>query len=144
MTTPMYQEIADLLRGRIESGEFPPAERLPTEADLQIEYSASRNTIRDAIKQLTTLGLVETKPGQGTFVVTPIDPFVTTLTGDPGTARGGDEGASYASEISDEQREPSFSPVQVEIQDASAEVADGLWIEPGVEVISRHQRRFVN
>jgi GntR family transcriptional regulator len=144
MTTPMYQEIADQLRDRIESGEFAPAERLPTEQELQSQYNASRNTIRDAIKQLTSLSLVETKPGQGTFVVPPIDPFVTTLTGNPVTARGGDEGASYASEISDEHREPSFSPVQVEIQDATQEVADGLWIAPGSEVISRHQRRFVD
>ena len=36
--------------------------------------------MRDAIKWLTTLGLVETKPGQGTFVVRKIDPYVTTLT----------------------------------------------------------------
>ena len=143
MTTPMYQEIADQLRRRIESGEFESGQ-LPTEQELQLQYSASRNTIRDAIKQLTTLGLVETRPGQGTFVVPPIDPFVTTLTGNPGTARGGDEGASYASEISDEQREPSFSLVVVEIQDATPEVASGLWIEPGDEVISRHQRRSVD
>lgn len=144
MTTPMYQDIADQLRERIESEEFESGQ-LPTEQDLQSEYSASRNTIREAIKQLTTLGLVETKPGQGTFVVPPIDPFVTTLTtNNPDTARGGDEGASYASEISDEHREPSFSPVQVEIQDASPEVASGLWIKPDDEVISRHQRRFVD
>ena len=136
MTTPMYQDIADQLRERIESEEFESGQ-LPTEQDLQSEYSASRNTIREAIKQLTTLGLVETKPGQGTFVVPPIDPFVTTLTtNNPDTARGGDEGASYASEISDEHREPSFSPVQVEIQDASPEVASGLWIKPDDEVIS--------
>jgi len=69
MTTPMYREIADELRQQIESGEFEAGGQLPTEQDLQKLYSASRNTIRDAIKQLTTLGLVETRPGQGTFVV---------------------------------------------------------------------------
>ena len=46
MTTPMYRDIADQLRQRIESGEFASDSQLPTEQDLQTEYGASRNTIR--------------------------------------------------------------------------------------------------
>jgi DNA-binding GntR family transcriptional regulator len=95
MTTPMYRKIADQLRRQIKSGEFEAGTQLPTEQDLQKMYGASSNTIRDAIKQLTTLGLVETKPGQGTFVTLKTDPFVTTLTGNPTEGRGGGEGASY-------------------------------------------------
>src|SRR5271157_5507403 len=56
MTTPMYREIADELRQQIESGEFEAGKQLPTEQDLQKLYNASRNTIRDAIKQLINLG----------------------------------------------------------------------------------------
>ena len=63
------------------------------------QYNASRNTVRDAIKWLTTLGLVETRPGQGTFVVEKINPFVTTLTGDPQTGRGGGEGGVHIAEV---------------------------------------------
>jgi len=95
MTTPMYRRIADQLRRQIKSGEFEAGTQLPAEQDLQKMYGASCNTIRDAIKQLTTLGLVETRPGQGTFVTPKIDPFVTTLTGNPTEGRGGGEGASY-------------------------------------------------
>ena len=58
-----------------------PGSRLPTELGLSDAYSASRNTIRDAIKRLTSQGLVETRPGQGTFVTRRIDPFVTVLSG---------------------------------------------------------------
>ena len=61
--------------------------QLPTELELQEQYHASRKTIRDAIKWLITRGLVETRPGQGTFVVEKIDPFVTTLSAASG---GGD------------------------------------------------------
>ena len=53
----------------IESGELPPGSQLPTELELRDRYSASRNTVRDAIKWLTAHDLVETRPGQGTFVV---------------------------------------------------------------------------
>ena len=50
MAPPMYQQIADDLRNKIESGELPPGDQIPTEGDLQKIYNASRNTIRDAIR----------------------------------------------------------------------------------------------
>src|ERR1700760_1753389 len=141
---PMYRRIALDLRTKIDSGEHAQGKRLPTEIELMNRYEASRNTIRDAIKQLTTLGLVETRPGQGTFVVPPIDPFVTTLTGDPTEGGGGGEGTSYASEVEKADRKPSVSKIKVEIQAASDEVAAGLWIPVGTEVISRHRERYID
>ena len=81
---PMYQQIAEDLQAQIESGLLEPGAQLPTELELRDRYNSSRNTIRDAIKRLTSQGLVETRPGQGTFVTRRVDPFVTVLTGDPG------------------------------------------------------------
>ena len=143
MANPMYRQIAEDLRAQIESGKLKPGQQLRTELELREHYSASRNTVRDAIKWLMTLGLVETRPGQGTFVVQKIDPFVTTLTGDP-ASRGASGGTSYLSEVSQRDREPSLSPLQVEIQQASGDVAAGLWIPEGTEVISRHERCFID
>ncbi len=144
MANPMYRQIAEDLRGQIESGVLARGRQLPTELELRERYSASRNTVRDAIKWLTTLGLVETRPGQGTFVVDAMDPFVTTLSENPKSGFGGGEGTSYLSEVSEQKRKPSTSPIQVEIQQASAEVAAGLWIPQGAEVVSRHERRFID
>jgi GntR family transcriptional regulator len=144
MASPMYRRIADDLRTQIESGALKPGGRLRTELELREAYGASRNTVRDAIKWLTNLGLVETKPGQGTFVVRKIDPFVTKLTGDPHTGWGGDEGAVYLSEVSQQNRKPTSSPLQVEIQEASDEMASALGISQAAEVISRHERRFID
>jgi GntR family transcriptional regulator len=143
MSNPMYRQIAEDLREQIESGTLEPGQQLRTELELQKHYGASRNTVRDAIKWLMTLGLVETRPGQGTFVVQKIDPFVTTLTSDPSSA-GASEGASYLSEVRERNRVPSDSPIQVEIQAASGDIARGLWIDEGTEVISRHERRFID
>jgi GntR family transcriptional regulator len=137
MTTPMYREIADALRQQIEDGEFDSG-KLPTEQDLQHQYGASRNTIRDAIRQLTTLGLVETKPGQGTFVIPKAEPFLIALTGDPKTA------VDYTSSVHGKAGKASASPIQVEIQEASEDVAAGLWVAPGTEVVSRHRKRFID
>jgi DNA-binding GntR family transcriptional regulator len=144
MANPMYRQIAEDLRQQIESGTLASGNQLPTELELRDRYNASRNTIRDAIKWLTNLSLVETRPGQGTFVIEDIDPFVTTLSGNPSTGWGGDEGTSYLSEVSERNRKPTTSPVQVEIQEASGVIATGLWIANGTEVISRHERRFID
>lgn len=144
MANPMYRQIAEDLRAQIESGEVSPGQQLMTEIELRERYDASRNTVRDAIKWLIALGLVETRPGQGTFVVEARDPFVTTLTGDASTGVGGDEGAIYRSEVSARNRKPDTSPVQVEIQRATGEIAERLRIPDLAEVISRHERRFID
>jgi GntR family transcriptional regulator len=145
MANPMYRQIAEALRGEIEAGDLAPGGRLPTELELRARFdNASRNTVRDAIKWLTTLGLVETRPGQGTFVVQTIDPFITTLSGDPKTGFGGGEGTRYASEVSSRKRTPTTSDIQIEIQKASHDVAEKLGVPTGSVVVSRHERRFLD
>jgi GntR family transcriptional regulator len=142
VTEPMYRQIAEGLQRQIESGELARGSQLPTEIELREEYEASRNTVRDAIKWLTTRGLVETRPGQGTFVTEKIDPFVTALSG-PVESGGGDEEV-YLAEVVASRRKPHISAPRVELQLASQVVAEALLIEPGAQVVSRHQRRFID
>ena len=144
MTEPMYRQIAEDLQHRIESGELERGTQIPTELELREHYEASRNTIRDAIKWLMTRGLVETRPGQGTFVVEKINPFVTTLTHDPETGRGGGEEGVYLTEVLAFHRMPENSEPRVEIQKADKKLAKSLRIEPGDLVVSRHQQRFID
>jgi GntR family transcriptional regulator len=144
MAEPMYRQIADDLRGKIDSGEIAHGAQLPTEIELMDAYSASRNTVRDAIKLLTTRGMVEPRPGQGTFVVEKINPFVTTLTDDPLTGRGGGEGGVYIAEVQAGGRTPTVSEPRVEVQRASEPIADALRIKEGDQVVSRHYERFID
>ncbi|HKA97195.1 MAG TPA: GntR family transcriptional regulator, partial [Streptosporangiaceae bacterium] len=144
MPEPMYRQIADDLRGKIEVGEIAQGAQLPTEIELMEQYDASRNTVRDAIKLLTARDLVETRPGQGTFVVERINPFVTTLTEDPVTGRGGGEQNVYIAEVQAGGRTPTVSVPRVEVQQANAAMADALRIEEGDQVVSRHQQRFID
>jgi len=144
MANPMYRQIAEALRGKIESGELPPGSQLPTELELRDTYRASRNTVRDAIKWLTNLGLVTTRPGQGTFVVEDTDPLVTTLSGDPKSGFGGGEGTRYRSEVTEQNKKPTTSPIQVEIQEASHDIAEKLGRPDGTVVILRHEKRFID
>ena len=161
---PMYLQIADDLLKRIElgaalppesddsaaielDGQLPrtlrPGDQLPTEVGLSKAYSASRNTIRDAIKRLTGLGLVETRQGQGTFVTRRIDPFVTVLSTDPQAPRGA-EGATYLSDVNSNHRDARVSVPQVEIQVPPVEVGRRLRVAETAQVVSRHQLRYVD
>lgn len=142
---PMYREIADKLRLEIEAGNLVPGSQLPTELELREQHDASRNTIRDAVKWLITRGLVETRPGQGTFVVDKIDPFVTTLTTRDTRGRyGGGDVAAYLSEVTALRRKPSSSEPRVEVQRPRAEVADALHLEDGAQVVGRHLKRSID
>jgi GntR family transcriptional regulator len=140
MANPMYRRIAEDLREQIESGALQPGQQLPTELELREWSGASRNTVRDAIRWLTNLGLVETRPGQGTFVARKRDPFVSTLSGDPGTG----DGVIYQFQVSAHGRTASTSRVRVEIQEADAGLAAELQLPEGSAVIGRHQRRFID
>jgi GntR family transcriptional regulator len=141
---PMYRQIAEDLRSKIEAGELARGTQLPTEIELRDQYNASRNTVRDAIKWLITRGLVETRPGQGTFVVEKITPFVSTLTGDPETGFGGGEDDIYDLEVKATRREPTASVPRVEIQQVNDVTAPELQLGEGTTVVSRHQRRFID
>ena len=145
MPEPIYRSIAEDLRRQIEAGDLRPGQQLPTEIELREHYNASRNTIRDAIKLLVTRGLIETRPGQGTFVVETIIPFVTILTGDPETENVG-EGDTYIKEVTARRRRPTFTLPEVGIHQAGSPVpATGeLQLPEGTPVVSRHQQRYID
>jgi GntR family transcriptional regulator len=140
MTEPIYRQIADDLRGKIESDEIAHGAQLPTESDLMGQYDASRNTVRDAIRLLTTRGLVETRPGQGTFVVEQVSPYVTTLS-DPDI---GEESGLYRLDLAASQHTSESTHPRVEIQRASSRIANELHLEQDSTVISRHQKRYID
>lgn len=144
MAGPLYREIADDLRRKIDSGELGPGSQLPTEDQLMELHRASRNTVRGAIKELVSLGLVETLHGKGTFVTEQVKPIVTTLTTDPTTGRGGGEGRVYTAEVAASGRRATTRDLRVEVQKANRTVADALRIPEGSDVISRHEARFVD
>lgn len=62
-------EVLEILGRRIVSGEYAEGGVLPVEADLIEELSVSRTTLREAIKTLTALGLIEVRTRHGTRVL---------------------------------------------------------------------------
>jgi DNA-binding GntR family transcriptional regulator len=66
--TPLYIQLAEILRQMITSGELQPRSTLPSESYLQEEQGVSRGTVRMAMAVLRDEGLVVTISGRGTFV----------------------------------------------------------------------------
>jgi GntR family transcriptional regulator len=142
---PIYRRIADDLRQQIMSGAVKPGTQLPTELELSARYQTSRDTVRDAIKLLTTRRLVQAHAGRGTFVMEPIVPFVTVLSPDSDVRSGSGEGPAYYREVRAQGRQPSSSvPPRVEVMEPPAIVAGLLGTPASGQVVSRHQRRFID
>jgi GntR family transcriptional regulator len=68
---PLYMQIKMALKKQIISGEYAPYERMPSESVLMSTFGVSRITVRQALKDLNTEGLVFTSQGKGTFASKP-------------------------------------------------------------------------
>ncbi|MDQ0642694.1 FadR/GntR family transcriptional regulator [Microbacterium murale] len=67
---PAYDQVASQLKLLILNGSLAPGERLPAESSLAAAFGVSRNTVREALRMLSSAGLVRTERGVtgGTFV----------------------------------------------------------------------------
>ena len=64
-------QVFEQIRELIYKGVFKPGEQVPPERELAISMAVSRTSVRNAIDKLVTLGLLEHRQGQGTFVSQP-------------------------------------------------------------------------
>ncbi|MGM0603603.1 MAG: GntR family transcriptional regulator [Bacillota bacterium] len=65
---PLYIQVKEMIKDKIEAGNYSQGERVPSETELQNELSISRTTARNALKELVNEGILETHQGKGTFV----------------------------------------------------------------------------
>ncbi|MCP3982993.1 MAG: GntR family transcriptional regulator [bacterium] len=68
---PLYHQLAELLHGRIQAGEYPPGARIPSEPELARTFGIGRPTVRQATDVLIRRHCLERRRGSGTFVVVP-------------------------------------------------------------------------
>lgn len=65
---PLFRQLADVLRARIESGELAAGRPVPSQRTLVEEYGLARGTVSRAVAALVADGLVVIVPGKGAFV----------------------------------------------------------------------------
>jgi GntR family transcriptional regulator len=129
---PHYHQLQEILRKRIESGEFKPNDQFPTEEQLCQEYGVSRGTVGRAVKILVDEGWLRRKQGLGTFVTRPsLSPAVFRL-------------ADFAEDMRQRGLEPSTRLLSLEVIPASEEVAARLQIPVGEKVIKISRLRLAN
>jgi GntR family transcriptional repressor for pyruvate dehydrogenase complex len=66
--TRASEEIIEQVRELIISGGLKPGDRLPAERELAQTLGVGRSTVREAIRSMESLGMVQTRPGEGTFL----------------------------------------------------------------------------
>jgi GntR family transcriptional regulator len=143
---PRQVRVADEMRMKIESGEYPPGSQLPTLDELAATHRVSLAVTRKAMDLLRQAGLVVTFQGKGTFVRE-----YALLCWWPGTfehlgkrrdtAEAGAD--AWAADVIHQGREPR-QEVDVSIVEAPPEVADRLKVEPGDMVVVRRRLRLVD
>lgn len=82
--------VVEQIKSLILNGEIGPGDKIPTEIELMEQLDVGRNSVREAIKMLTALGILEVKRGQGTYVATTVkpsffDPFIFSMMIEPRT-----------------------------------------------------------
>ncbi|HEU5438443.1 MAG TPA: FadR/GntR family transcriptional regulator [Ktedonobacterales bacterium] len=64
----LFERIVEQIQGRIVRGELRAGDRLPPERELALAFGASRTAVREALKTLAQMGLVDMRPGRGTII----------------------------------------------------------------------------
>jgi GntR family transcriptional repressor for pyruvate dehydrogenase complex len=73
--TTVSDAIVDQLRGLIADGTLKPGDRLPSERALCKRFGVGRTSVREALKPLITMGILEGRVGSGTFVASELGQF---------------------------------------------------------------------
>lgn len=119
---PRYQQLKDLIIGRISSGELKPSDRVPSENELVESESVSRMTANRALRELDDEGYVERVAGRGTFV------------SDYRSQSHLLEVHNIADEIAQRGRTHSCKVIRKSLQHARGEVAKVLHVAQGTDV----------
>jgi GntR family transcriptional repressor for pyruvate dehydrogenase complex len=75
----VHEGILSQLRQLVSAGQFKPGDRLPSERELSGKFRVSRASVREAIRALESLGLVEIRIGAGTYVASPVHTLLSPL-----------------------------------------------------------------
>ena len=67
-TKRLYEEIVEQIKQLITDGKLRPGDKLLAERELAERFQVSRASVREAIRTLEMLGVIDIRPGEGTFI----------------------------------------------------------------------------
>ena len=128
----LYAQIKESLRKDIAAGRLAPLDQLPSESELMAEFGVSRITVRQALSDLQTEGLIYKHHGKGSFVAQPkAEHPLDRLQGFAEAMRVA--GAKITNEVLSLMELP-----------ASATVAERLAVQPGEKVTEIRRLRYLD
>jgi len=128
----LYARVETVLANEISDGELKVGDQLPTEDSLVARFGVSRITVRRAIQNLVSRGLVEIRRGKGTFVAAPkITQELTALSG-------------FVEDMHALGRKPTARVIGKEIVAADATVASQLALTKGERVVRIRRVRLAD
>jgi len=67
-SSKIYLDVVESLRSMIEADSLLPGDKIPSERELSDRFNVGRSSVREALRALELLGLIETRRGEGTFI----------------------------------------------------------------------------
>lgn len=128
---PLYLQIEEEIRGRIDRGMLAALAQLPSEAELSDEFAVSRMTARKALDRLVADGILFRRPGKGTFVAP------------EKVSHHASTQLSFSAAMEALGRVHSTRVLEAAIVTAATRVADHLEIDRGGQVVSLRRLRFL-
>jgi GntR family transcriptional regulator len=130
---PYYIQLMEILRGKIQQGDWAPGDQIPGEQDLCELYGISRTVVRQALLELELEGVINRRKGKGTFVSLPKinEGLVQKLTG-------------FYQDMVGQGLKPTTKVLHQAVTPANDKVAQFLGIKPGEKVIDILRLRFIN
>ena len=130
---PLYSELVSIVKRNISAGTLSTGDLLPSETELCRTFDISRSTVRQAIGELESEGLVVRKQGRGTFVA------------EPKVRRKTEMVYSFTSEISSMGMTPSSTLIEFDVIDPTPDIVKVLELStPDTKVYRFTRIRNVN
>ena len=130
---PYYIQLINILKEKIDQGEWKPGDQIPSEPDLCEMFGVSRTVIRQALREIELEGLVTRRKGKGTFVSEPKinESLVQKLTG-------------FYQDMVARGLTPVTKVLKFELEPVNSKVAERLALEPGAPVFCIERLRYVD
>jgi GntR family transcriptional regulator len=129
--TNVSDKVSEWLIQAMDSGRFPPGERLPSVEQLADDLQVGRSSVREALRQLQALGRVSLRHGVGTFVSMPV-------------LQLGSEINSFSEAIRQRGMIPGSVILERAVVQPDAPVAERLQLEPGESANLLKRLRLAN
>ncbi len=130
---PLYYRVMSVLEGRIRSGQLRPLMQLPSESDLCREFGVSRGTVREALRELVSAGLVDRRHGKGSFV-----------SANPPLRAAPMKYTGLLEDLYDQVRKVQVRSVEIETTVGPPAILAALDLEPGTTITTVSRNRHLD